>query len=92
MLAVTPNSAGPAACLGQTFGPFVITGGTPPYNIATLTSLAGDAPSFAPSPLITSEGGSVSISGLSATAGDRVFRINDGGFPAQSRLVTISCN
>ncbi len=91
-LVVTPNSAGPAACLGQTFGPFVVTGGTPPYNIQTLSSVAGDAPAFTPSPFISSAGGSVSISGLGATVGNRTFRIYDNGIPTQSGIVTVSCN
>lgn len=91
-LVVTPNTGGPAACSGQTFGPFVISGGTPPYNVVTTTSIPGDAPAFTPAAIIAASGGSFSISGLSATAGNRVFTINDGGFPAQLRTVTITCN
>jgi hypothetical protein len=69
-------------CSGKVF-PFVITGGTPPYNVFA----AGGTPS---TNIVMSNGGGFSVSGVSAPGAS--VGINDSGSPQLSTSATITCS
>ncbi len=63
-LAIVPGDIAPTTCVGATF-PFVITGGTPPYNI-TASPRIGNSPTITPS-VVNASGGETDISNVTAT-------------------------
>ena len=72
-------------CTGKTF-PFVITGGTPPFNVAA----AGGAPS---SPVSRNVAGQTSISSdLSTAVGAHDVLVGDSSKPQLTTTATITCN
>ncbi|CAG0964010.1 hypothetical protein BURK1_00865 [Burkholderiales bacterium] len=88
-LTVTPNAAVSDTCTGQTFPGFVITGGTPPYNIAAPLGPVGVliTPSTVPN-----SGGSFAVSGLTSGTGVTTLIISDSAFPNLSANLSITCN
>jgi len=86
-ISVTPASysvgPGVASCTGKTFG-FVITGGTPPYSVASPGAVA------APNPVPTSPG-SVTISGLTDGSGAHNIFIGDASKPQLTANATVTC-
>ena len=86
-LSVAPSSVTDAACSGKTFN-FVITGGTPPYNVAVPATPPGIQVS--PNPVPTS-GSFVAVSGIATGAGTIPVVVGDSATAQQVRTVTINC-
>lgn len=87
-LVVTPTTVSDAACTGKTFN-FVITGGTPPYNV---TAPAVPAGILVNPSTVTSSGGFVSVSGLLTAGGVVPIVFTDSGATQQVRTATITCS
>jgi hypothetical protein len=84
-LKITPSSVTDAACTGKTFT-FVITGGSPNYNVTA-------SPSGTATPqIVTSSGGTTGIGGLVTGGGATNVIIVDSGSPQQTVTATITCN
>ncbi|MFO1281303.1 MAG: hypothetical protein U1F51_02375 [Burkholderiales bacterium] len=93
-LVVTPSSVsrGPGAgsCTGQTFN-FVITNGSPSYNVSV--SPVPPGPYITPaSGTVNNSGGSFQVSQLPDASGTWTVVVVDSGIPQQSRTATITCN
>jgi hypothetical protein len=85
-LSVSPSSVttAPNACTGKTF-PFVIVGGTPPFNIVLA------APGVAnPSPVTTTPG-TFNVTGLLDASGVHTIGIGDASSPQLTATATIDC-
>jgi hypothetical protein len=87
-LVVTPSSVTSTACSGGTTQLFVVTGGTPPYNVSVTPSGGIATP-----PVVGGSGSSSDISGLADGSGVSTVIIVDSGSPTQqTRTATITCN
>lgn len=85
-LTVTPNGTlTPPTCAGTVF-PFVITGGTPSYNVS-LTSSAGPLPGSVTGP---NTSGGFTVQSLPAGS-TNLIKVADQSSPQQSQVVTIIC-
>ena len=83
-LAIAPPSYTSAACTGASFN-FVISGGTPPFGVAS----AGGT--VLPNPVPTSPG-SVTVSGFTTGSGVHQVLVGDASTPQKSITATITCN
>jgi hypothetical protein len=86
-LSVTPPSysvSGAASCTGKTFG-FVITGGTPPFSVASPGGVV------APNPVATTPG-TFTVSGFTDGSGAHTIFIGDAAKPQQGATATVTCN
>jgi hypothetical protein len=83
-LVVAPTSVTATACGGKTFN-FVVSGGTPPYNI-----IASPAPPTVVTPQTLNNAGAVAVTnvGLGATT----ITFLDSGAPKQQFSATITCS
>ncbi len=84
-LKITPSSVSDASCTGKTFT-FVITGGSPNYNV-TVTPSGTATPQ-----IVTTSGASTGISGLLTGSGSHTVIIVDSGAPQQTVTATITCS
>ena len=80
-LNISPGTLSVQGCAGKTFT-FVVTGGTPPYNITTnptyVVTPGGNVNTFAIGP-VTQNSGSIAVTAL------------DSGSPAQTATATVTC-
>ncbi|HKE42621.1 MAG TPA: hypothetical protein VKG21_22560, partial [Casimicrobiaceae bacterium] len=85
-LSVTPPSytVGTGGCTGKTFG-FVITGGTPPFSVASPGGVVAPAS-------VTTSPGSFTISGFTDGSGLHTIFIGDAGKPQQGATASVTCN
>lgn len=83
-LAITPAAVTGGVCTGKTFR-FVITGGSPSYNV----QVSPTGPTVAPA-VVSSSGGFTDISGPFPT-GATTVTIVDTGNPQQVKSATITC-
>ena len=86
-VAITPAAiarSGAGSCTGETFS-FVLTGGTPPFSVASAGAVAQ------PNPVTTSPG-NVSISGLLYASGVHTVTVGDSSKPQKTATATITCN
>jgi hypothetical protein len=83
-LQITPSSVSNPACTGKTFL-FVITGGSPNYNVTI------GPPGVATPQIVTSSGGTTDISGLLTGSGANTVIVVDSGAPQQTVTATITC-
>jgi len=84
-LVVAPASVTNDACSGKTFN-FVVSGGTPPYNIVPAVS------GVTASPQVLNGPGAVAISGATTGSGTTTVTVLDSGSPKQSFTATVTCN
>jgi hypothetical protein len=81
-LNISPGTLAVQGCAGKTFT-FVVTGGTPPYNITTnptyVVTPGGNINTFAVGP-VTQNTGTVAVTAL------------DSGSPAQTATATVTCS
>jgi len=82
-LAISPASVAGGACAGKTFN-FVITGGSPSYNVVTSPIGATATPQVVPA-----SGGTTAISTL--PSGSTTVTVVDTGSPQQVVTATITC-
>lgn len=85
-LVITPTQVTNAACSGKTF-PFVITGGTPPYGVATNPAGALVDPQTVPA-----SGGTVLISLIATGSGVTQVIVVDSTNPQKTVTATITCS
>lgn len=85
-LVITPSAITNDSCTGRTFN-FVITNGSPVYNVSVTPSGATVTP-----PIVGASGQSVAISGLLTASGVTTVVVVDSGNPQQTRTATITCN
>jgi len=84
-LKITPSTLTNTACTGKTFT-FVITGGSPNYNV-TVTPSGTATPQ-----IVTTSGGTTAISGLVTGSGATTVIVVDSGAPQQTNTATITCS
>jgi hypothetical protein len=82
-VAISPPSYTSAACTGASFS-FTISGGTPPFSVAS----AGGA--VLPNPVTTTPG-SVTISGFLTGSGAHPVLVGDSAIPQRTTSATITC-
>lgn len=91
-LVVTPSSVTSTACSGGTTQLFVVTGGTPPYNVNLPTLGTGSITTTTPTAPSSGSFIDVTVTGVTPPAAIP-FTVVDSGTPtAQTRTVTITCN
>lgn len=86
-VAIAPSTvtrSGAGSCDNETF-PFVLTGGTPPYSVASAGAAA------LPNP-VTSSPGNVAVSGLLYASGVHTVLVGDSSKPQKTATATITCN
>jgi hypothetical protein len=87
-LQVTPSSVSNIACTGKSFQ-FVVTGGTPPYNVYSSSTLATLTPS-----IIAASGGTTVVGGLTTGLGSSApvtIVFVDSNVPQFTTSATITC-
>jgi len=84
-LKITPSAVTDPACTGKTFT-FVITGGSPNYNV-TVTPSGTATPQ-----IVTTSGASTGVSGMLTGSGAHTVIIVDSGAPQQTATATITCS
>lgn len=86
-IAVSPpnygTSGSPINCTGATFN-FVITGGLPPYNVASAGGIVDPNP-------VDASPGSVAVSGFVNGSGSHQVLVGDSSIPQKSDTATINC-
>ena len=80
---VTPPAATSAACNGGSFG-FTITGGTPPFSVATPGGMITPTS-------VTTTPGSFTVSGLVNGSGAHTIFIGDASVPQKTATATMTC-
>jgi hypothetical protein len=92
-LVVTPPSYTQPSCGPSNVFPFVITGGTPPYNFSASTSgTPPPSPSYnPPSQTVATNGGGFTISSLKTSSTTLVTVVDSSG-PQKAIVATITCN
>src|ERR1022692_1468225 len=88
-LVITPTSVSATSCSGKTFS-FVITGGTPSYNVSAVVNPGPSAATATP-PVVPNSGGTVLISGIPAGTTTTSVVVVDQSTPQKSVTATISC-
>ncbi len=88
-LATSPTTYGysSSSCVGQTSN-FVVTGGTPPYNVAFSTPRPG---AVITPPVVGASGSGFAITGLTDGVGQTNITISDSANPPVLNLATIFC-
>jgi hypothetical protein len=84
-LVVAPSSVTNDACTGKTFN-FVVSGGTPPYNIVPAVS------GVTASPQVLNGPGAVAINGTTTGSGTTTVTVIDSGSPKQTFTATVTCS
>jgi hypothetical protein len=84
-IAITPAAVTNAACTGKTFN-FVVSGGTPSYNITV-----SPTPPATVAPQILNSPGTVAVSGLLTGSGATNVIVLDSSNPKQTVTATITC-
>ena len=88
-LVITPATAAATSCAGKTFQ-FIITGGTPPYNVSAVTNPGPTAAMVTPA-VVTTSGGTVLVSGIPNGSSTTSVVVVDQSSPQKSATATITC-
>jgi len=88
-LAIAPSSATATLCSGKTFS-FVISGGTPSYNVSAVIN-PGATPAVVNPQVVQASGGTVQISGFPPGASSASVVVVDQSVPQKSITATITC-
>ena len=89
-LVITPTAASSTLCAGKTFR-FIITGGTPSYNVSAVINPGTNAAVVTP-PVVATSGGTVLISGFPAGPSTTSVVVVDQSSPQKSATATITCS
>ena len=89
-LVITPTSAASTLCSGKTFQ-FIITGGTPSYNVSAVINPGSSAAVVTP-PVVATSGGTVLISGFPPGQSTTSVVVVDQSSPQKTATATITCS